>query len=292
MHKGKFDLFVGVDWSGAKGPNLPGLKVAVCQPGAKAPALVPNPSGGHWTRPAFADWLSTQIDSGQRLLCGMDFSFCFPWVDQGAYRAGYPEEIDDWHQFWNVLADICAGEPGFYGGAFANHPDWQDHFANTGKVGQAYVRRLRVTEVACQQQGLGVPESVFNLRGARQVGKSSLAGMRVLHYIRSNTHGVAVWPFDTPTPAQSVLVETFPTAFVRMAGAGAGKIRDQGRLGEVLAYFGSEPGDIGQAITDDEADALVTSAALRQLSPQSHWWKPEGLSDRVRRYEGWTFGVR
>jgi len=292
MHTGEFDLFVGVDWSGAKGPNLPGLKVAVCGPDQKTPTLVANPISKHWTRPAFVNWLLEQLQSGQRVLCGMDFSFCFPWLDRDAYRKGSSEQIEGWLQFWHQLEEICANDPGFYGGAFATDLDWQDHFATSVRVGPAYDRRLRVTEAACQHQGLGTPETVFNLRGARQVGKSSLAGMRVLHHVRSAAAQVAVWPFETPNTEQSVLVETFPTAFVCMAGAGSGKIRDQGRLNEVLAYFGCKSAYSGAGITDDEADALVTSAALRHLSPRSHWWQPEGLSDRVRRYEGWTFGVR
>jgi hypothetical protein len=44
-------------------------------------------------------------------------------------------------------------------------------------------------------------------------------------------------------------------------------------------------------LTDDKTDALITAAALRKLSSQPSLWNPPGLSDRVRRFEGWTFGI-
>ena len=83
----EFDCFVGVDWSGAKGQSLPGFRVAMCHPGDSTPQLVANPAGGHWSRPAFVTWLEAQGKEG-RVLCGMDFSFCFPFCDVGDYFPG------------------------------------------------------------------------------------------------------------------------------------------------------------------------------------------------------------
>ena len=142
------------------------------------------------------------------------------------------------------------------------------------------------------EQGLGTPESLFNLRGARQVGKSSLTGMRVLHALKQANPELAVWPFDDVNPGQSALVETFPTAFVRMAGGGAGKVRDAERLSAVLASLGCSSVALPENIDDNEADALITAAGLRHCAGTSDLWHPAGLSDRVRRKEGWTFGIR
>ncbi len=50
-----FDLFVGVDWSGARGPRLPGLQVAVCRPGNAPPLLLDRP----WTGRGLLDWLAS-----------------------------------------------------------------------------------------------------------------------------------------------------------------------------------------------------------------------------------------
>ncbi len=51
------DGFIGVDWSGAKGPNLPGLQVAFAEPGNKAPHLVKPREGRWWNRHSFVQWL-------------------------------------------------------------------------------------------------------------------------------------------------------------------------------------------------------------------------------------------
>jgi hypothetical protein len=162
-------------------------------------------------------------------------------------------------------------------------------------TGAAYSRRLRETERRAQAGGRGTPESVFNMVGARQVGKASLSGMRALRGLKSQD-GVAIWPFEAPGTARLVAVEAFPTAFVRLAGEGPRKVRDIPRLDRVLAHYGSR--GVAQAwgsghpgLTDDMTDALMTAAALRALSPDPAMWNPPGLSDSVRRSEGWTFGI-
>ena len=286
-----FDRYIGVDWSGAKGPKLKGLQVAACDAGTSAPVLVCNPAGGHWTRPDFVAWLTAQLTQGPRTLCGMDFSFCFPWCDEGAYFPGLCDEPKDWQGFWQRLEDCCVSDTQYFGGRFVNAEGFRDYFAETSRVGTQYARRLRVTEIVCQDQGLGTPESVFNLRGVRQVGKGSLAGMRILRELRQKT-SVAVWPFDSLETGVSAIVETFPTAFVRLAGMGAGKIREPIHLQAILAHYGSGSTGLITEFTDDEADAIITAVALRHHAHDSDLWHPAGLSDRVRRYEGWTFGVR
>lgn len=283
-----FDLFVGVDWSGERGPRLKRLQVAVCGAGNSAPVLVANPEGGPWTRPAFAEWL---LALPGRVLCGLDFSFCFPWEDRQAYLPGFADDPAGHAEFWALVEALCVGDEGLFGGGFCEVEQIRRHFRNGAATGTAYERRLRVAEALARTRGLGAAESVFNLVGARQVGKGSLAGMRLLRWLREH-EGVAVWPFDAVGDARLVLVEAFPTAFVRMAGGGAGKVRDVERLNRVLRYFGANPDDNDIFdLTDDMTDALVVAAALRRLSSDPSLWNPPGLSDRVRRFEGWTFGI-
>lgn len=287
-----FDLFVGVDWSGARGPRVNRLQVAVCDAGQGAPSLVANPAGGAWTRPAFAAWLLAQA-SKRRVLCGLDFSFCFPWEDRQAYFPGFADDPADHAGFWELVEALCVADDGLFGGGLAEVEPLHHHFRRGAVTGASYERRLRVVEALGQARGLGAPESVFNLVGARQVGKASLSGMRLLRLLRRHD-GVAVWPFDAAGDARLVLVEAFPTAFVRMAAGGAGKVRDMERLNRVLEHFQSNSipnlGG-GMQLTDDMTDALIASAALRHLSPDVSLWNPSGLSDRVRRFEGWTFGI-
>ena len=285
-----FDYYIGVDWSGARGPRLPGFQVALFDAQTDVLQLVRNPSGGHWQRSDFATWLQGLLDGDRTLLCGMDFSFCLPWADKQAWLPGI--ELDgNYAHLWGLL-DEQTDDDEFGVNSFVTSEPWSDYFASMVHVGAHYERRLRVTEHACMEQGLGTPESLFNLRGARQVGKSSLTGMRVLHALKQAHPELAVWPFDDVKPGQSVLVETFPTAFVRMAGGGTGKVRDAERLSAVLASLGCSSVALPENIDDNEADALITAAGLRHCAGTSDLWHPAGLSDRVRRKEGWTFGIR
>jgi hypothetical protein len=288
-----FELFVGVDWSGERGPGTRRLQVAICGPGDDAPALVANPAGGSWTRPDLAAWLAGQAENA-RVACGLDFSFCFPWEDRQAYFPGFADDPEDHCGFWNLVEAMSIDEESLFGGGIAHVAPFDSHFRRGIVTGAAYSRRLRVTEARTRALGLGTAESVFNLVGARQVGKSSLSGMRTLRLLKQGG-GAAVWPFDDTESARLVMLETFPTAFVRMAGGGAGKVRDPERLNRILGYFGSAPisgnHDDRFSLTDDMTDALIISAALRCLTPDDAMWRPEGLSDRVRHFEGWTFGI-
>ncbi len=285
-----FDLFVGVDWSGARGPRVNRLQVAVCEAGQSAPSLVANPAGGAWTRPDFGHWLRVQATE-RRVLCGLDFSFCFPWEDRQAYFPGFADDPADHAGFWELVEALCVADDGLFGGGLAEVEPLHHHFRRGAVTGVSYERRLRVVESLGQARGLGAPESVFNLVGARQVGKSSLSGMRFLRLMREQDR-VAVWPFDDIGDAGLALVEAFPTAFVRMAGGGAGKVRDVARLNRVLEHFGSRPVSYNYFdMTDDMTDALISASALSNLAPDPSLWNPPGLSDRVRRFEGWTFGI-
>jgi hypothetical protein len=283
-----FDLFVGVDWSGERGPKTRRLQVAVCGSGRDAPVLVGNPAGGAWTRPDFVAWLTGQAQTAH-VACGLDFSFCFPWEDRQAYFPGFADDPDDHAGFWDLVEAMSIDEESLFGGGLAQVAPFDDHFRRGVATGAAYARRLRVTEARTQALGLGTAESVFNLVGARQVGKSSLAGMRTLRLLKQGG-GVAVWPFEDVGDARLVMLESFPTAFVRMAGGGAGKVRDAARLNGVLGFYRSGP-VASFDMTDDMTDALIISAALRCLTPDDAMWRPVGLSDRVRRFEGWTFGI-
>lgn len=286
------DVYVGVDWSGARGSRLKSLRVAGCAAGREAPELVTGPMQGDWSRPAFLDWLLAQLALGKRIICGFDFSFCFPYCDREAYFPLIENAPENVSSFWSLVESLCSSDPDLFGGQFAEDARFAGYFRARGRQGEKFERRLRVAEQACQDQGYGAPESVFNLVGPRQVGKSSLAGMRFLRALKTADQNVSIWPFDSSVGAQCIVLETFPTAFIRRSGQGLGKIRSLKRLNDVLAFYGSAPFcEPSNFPTDDETDALVTAAALRALTPNEALWNPGSLSDRVRRYEGWTFGV-
>ena len=289
-----FDAFIGVDWSGARGPRLPGLQVAECLAGTGAPAIRDNPVGGAWTRTAFADWLGARLLDGSKYLIGMDFSFSFPYTDVGAYFPGAAASPRDMFALWRFAEDRCAGEDGFYGRAMVRCEDTAPYFFAPGRRGDRYAPRLRRSDRRCAELGLGTPETVFKLIGPKQVGLGSLSGMRVIQKLRERPGGLSVWPAEGRN-ARSVCVDVFPRAFLRRATRTTRKVASMDDLNAVLAFYESSAvtsDDLpGGANFGDKSDALVSAAALRALSREDELWQPSGLSDAVRHTEGWIFGV-
>ncbi len=284
-----FDGFVGIDWSGGKQRFQKGIEVALCRPGAGAPRRI-DPPEGRWSRAALFDWMAPRLIR-ERLLVGLDFSFTFPFVDRDAYFPGIPGAPRNARALWALVDRTCADVPGFYGGAFAERAPWSAYFFRAkGQKGRRFDRRHKRVEEACAAAGLGHPESVFHLIGAKQVGRGSLAGMRFLHALDRQVDGLTIWPMDDDRGG-SVVVEIFPRAFIARAGGGSAKLREAATLNPVLRQYGA-PGFRGDAPLDDNrTDALVTAAALRALAGDPALWRPRAMTARVRRTEGWIFGI-
>ncbi len=268
----RFDRFIGIDWSGARGARHPSIQIAVAESG-DAPPVVVLPPSGVWSRQAVLDWLSGQ--SGD-VLAGMDAGFGFaalPGLD-GPARA-----------LWAEVDRICVDDADLGGHSFIAHR--RDLFwAGVADGPRAERAHLRLTERVYAASRLGQPTSNFVLLGASQVGKASLSAMRLLHRL-----DWPVWPFD-PVPASGpVMLEIYAQAFARMAGT-RGKIRDRVTLDGALAHFGSAlmPGGFPQTFPDHVGDAVITAAGLRTIAGDARWWTPSGL-EQIAETEGWTFGV-
>lgn len=290
-----FDMYVAVDWSGARGPRLHGLQVACAVPGDEPPILCPSPGGGAWTRSAFLGWLSGIARSGRRTLVGLDFAFALPRSDKGAYFPGLAGGPSSPRALWRLVDDICVADPELYAGRFVRHPQYGSHFQG-GVQYRRHGARLRTTDRACGATGLGHPASVFNLVGPTQVALGSLAGMRLLHALSEGQPGIAVWPFDRiPDPTNGlVLVEIFPRAFIRSSGGGRTKVTDRDRLAATLERFGtslSHGVELPVRSIADRADALVSVAALRRIARSGRVLRAVGAARAGRSGEGWIFGV-
>ena len=285
-----FDAFVGVDWSGAKGARHRGIQVAVCAPGQDAPRVVAPPRGA-WARGALLDWTLETLGK-RRVLVGFDFSFTLPYLDRGAYFPGSRHAPRRTQDLWRLVERGSADGPDFYAGGFVGTAPFAAHFRAPGKTGARFSRRHKVVERACVEQGLGAPESVFHLIGPKQVGLGSLAGMRFLLALQSAAPKVRVWPFDPARSDASVVVEVFPRAFLAAAARSQTKVRSADDLNAVLRAYRSLPMNIRGAVDDNIADAAVTAAGLRAWSADPGLWRPTAMDARVRRTEGWIFGVR
>lgn len=282
------ERFVAIDWSGARGRRYAGIAVAECGAGSDAPRLVAGP-GGWWSRSAVFDWLRHSLERGPALV-GIDCAFSLPFAVSRRYFAD-PERATVF-DLWELIESISAAEPDFGGGPFVEHPDFGGDFWRSGLQPDWYRDPHRRAEMACRADGLGSPQSPYKLIGSKQVGKGGLAGMRMLHALRrAEPERVAVWPFETPTAGRTVFCEIYPRLFLKQTGFGLRKIRDGAELDGALAALGSRPLGMEGAVSDHDADALVSAAGLRRLAGRPEAWEPPALDPLARRIEGWIFGV-
>lgn len=287
----RFQHFLAIDWSGAKGPRQKGIALAIADAAGGPPVLVRH----LWSRDEVLAVLRDDLPPDT--LVGLDLGVALPFADCGGYFPGWPDSPPDAPALWALVDRIAGDEPNLGANAAVAHPALRPFFRHgieTGAQfrcdGAAHGRgRFRVTEHAQARMGCK-PYSNFNLVGAAQVGKSSLTGMRMLHRLRGR---VPVWPVDPLPESGSVVVEIYTSLAALDAGrtANRAKMRTIADLNEALAALGSPPVVGEGAIDDHSSDALLTAAWLRTVADDSRRWSPAELTTELARTEGWTFGA-
>jgi len=287
----RFTHFAALDWSGARGERQRGIALAVAS-GSGAPELV---RPGHiWSRGEILAWLEDVAAAGTDMLIGFDFSAAFAFADRGAYFPEWNESPAGLPALWELVERLTAADPHYEVGGFLAHPEARRHFRHgRGDVGDLFepgAGRLRVVEQHQRATRQAASVSNFNLVGAAQVGKASLAGMRLLHRLRGR---IPLWPLDPVRASGPLLVEIYTSLAARAAGGmpGRSKVRDGAALDEALAALGSPPVGVRGPISDHASDALLTAAWLRAVAEDGAPWSPALLSDELARTEGWTFGI-
>lgn len=287
----RFTHFAALDWSGARGARQRGIALAVAS-NAAAPELV---RPGHiWSRAEVLDWLEGIAAAGENMLIGFDFSAAFAFADHDAYFPLWAESPPDIVRLWALVEELASGDPHYEPGGFLVHPEARRHFRHgRGDVGDLFLPgagRLRIVEQYQRATKQAASVSNFNLVGAAQVGKASLAGMRLLHRLSGR---IPLWPLDPMPATRPVLVEIYTSLAARAAGipAGRSKIRDGEALDAALAVLGSPPAGMTGPVSDHASDALLTAAWLRAIAADSAPWSPSPLTDNLARTEGWTFGI-
>ena len=78
-----FSAFIGIDWSGARGPRQPGIQLAMARPGQGVPDTWLAEDGRHWGRDDVRDRLLAEASAGNGapVLVGIDFAFAHPCQD-------------------------------------------------------------------------------------------------------------------------------------------------------------------------------------------------------------------
>lgn len=282
-----FDRYVAIDWSGADG-RYTGVSVAWCAPGRGAPRLA-TPPGARWTRTAIADWLDGQVRSGTRLLIGFDFAFGMPFEPGLGYLAGAAPAVADLFALWDLIENASRDAADFGCAPALADPRLAPLYWCSGRRPPSWTARQRLAEIACAGATGTRPECVFKLIGAKQVGKASLSGIRVLRHVCVRNRGkVAVWPLE-PAGARSVMVEIYPTLFRREGGGGLAKLRTRNDLNAALRVFCSR-GVAADRLSDHDTDALISAAGLRDYVERRGYALPD-IGDHKLRREGWIFGV-
>ena len=287
----RFQHFLAIDWSGAKGATQKGIALAIAHRDGGAPVLIEH----RWGREDVLAVLRDELPDDT--LVGVDLGIALPHADCGAFFPRNRVLLPDAPALWALVDDICRDEPDLGANHFVAHPDYRPYFRDGvetgphfGCDGAAHGRgRFRVTEHAQAAMGCK-PYSNFNLVGAAQVGKSSLTGMRMLNRLRGH---LPVWPIDPLPSLGSVIVEIYTSLAAREAGRSAAKakMRSYEDLNHALVTLGSPPVAGTGAIDDHSSDALLTAAWLRTVAAEPERWSPARLTPEIARTEGWTFGA-
>ena len=289
-----FDLFVGIDWSGAKGTAHKGISVFCAKQGDAVPQKMHAPDGkAAFSRHDVADLLIA-LSSQARVLAGIDFAFAYPLDAAGHYFPGLAPEKQPQTapQLWALIDRLNDAAPDYYGGLIWDDATYGPYYnAPAGRKGARFASRRRQTEEAAKS--VKSPSPTFNCVGPAGVGTGSLAGMRLCHSLHHQLGDrLAIWPFTASDKAALTMVEIFPSYYFKQAGISPIKGAQAGadNLNHALAFFNSEP--VADDFTahgpdHDDADALISAAALRAIESEPKCWDVPDCAKR----EGWIFGV-
>ncbi|MEO7277159.1 MAG: hypothetical protein ABIW33_03950 [Sphingomicrobium sp.] len=280
----RFDAFVAIDWSGAKGSRHKGIAIAEAR-GDRAPRLV---RPGHvWSRSEVLAWLISRAAS-EPTLFGFDFSFAPPLIERGEYLPGEPGVPRVAREFWAYVDGLCDDDD-LGAASFLERIHRKHFYFGIADGVKADFVRFRQCDAQLNRQGGRKTASAYDAIGAAQVAKASFSGMRLLHAIGDR---VAIWPMDQMLAGGSAVVEIYTRIYLRRAGMSGAKLRSRAQLNLALKRLGSPPARLRFEPNDHQTDALVTAAGMRQLAmSEAAAFAPAGLTQVIARSEGWTFGV-
>jgi len=280
----RFDAFVAIDWSGAKGRRHKGIAIAETR--GDAPPRLVRPDHV-WSREEVLRWLLKRAEK-EPTLFGFDFSFAPPIVERGEYLIGEPDVPKTAREFWAYVDALCDDED-LGAASFLEFAHRRHFYFGIADGVKADFVRFRQCDARLNAQGGRKTASAYDAIGAAQVAKASFSGMRLLHRLDGK---VAIFPMD-PVPGHgSAVCEIYTRIYLRRAGMTGAKLRSRAALNAALEGLGSKPVRLRFEPNDHQTDALVTAAGMRALAKdEPRAFAPEGLTPEIARSEGWTFGV-
>lgn len=202
----KFDICIGIDYSGAKKATSRTAALQVYQSRfGDDPGPVPSPSSSersrrNWCRREIANWLVDQARLDKPFIAGIDHGFSFPisyWKRHGLTT--WDEFLIDFAQHWPTDQDNVDVET----------LRQQRDGAASKRIGSN--QDFRLTE-----RWTSSAKSVFQFDVQGSVARSTHAGLPWLLQIRQQLGDrVHFWPFDgwTPAAGRSVIAEIYPSIF-------------------------------------------------------------------------------
>ena len=254
-----FDMYVGIDYSGAAAPESRSktLQVYAATDGLPERVIaVPKDGKRHWNwcRKGIAQYLIDLISAETTFIAGIDHAFSFPV----SYFERY--DLTSWGEF---LTDFVEHWP-------THKPyTYVDFIRDEATAHMGWPNEFRLCE-----RWTSSARSVFDFGpGPGIVAKSTHAGIPWLGHIREEVGDrVHFWPFDSwEIPAgKSAIVEVYPSIFKRR-------------------YPRNDR-------TADEQDAYATARWLRETCERGfldHYLDPPltGEERRTAEIEGWILGI-
>ena len=282
-----FENYIGIDWSGDKNNYQRGISVALCKNGNNTPKII-MPTEKYWSRYDLIGWLNKKTTK-EKSLIGFDFAFSYPFYDCFSYFPGIKESPINAKSLWFMIDNINHNKENLYGGKIWDKIPYSKFYNAPKSKGKYFTSRRRLTEIHAKNK-IHSPSPTFNCVGPGAVGTGSLAGMRALNLLKNQMN---IWPFDNYKRLnKSVCVEIFPTYYFRLSSVkpdkNVGYTLDS--INKSLAFFNSQSLNKNHVIggpDQDDADAIISSAALRYFSFQKDIWDTPSVSKK----EGWIFGI-
>ena len=280
----RFESYVAIDWSGAKGRRHKGIAIAEAR-GDAAPRLI-RPAHV-WSREEVLTWLLRRAAS-EPTLFGFDFSFAPPIVERGEYLPGEADVPRTAREFW-AYVDAKSDDEDLGAASFLEIAHRRHFYFGIADGVKAGFMHFRQCDARLNAQGGRKTASAYDAIGAAQVAKASFSGMRFLHRLDGK---VAIWPMDPLPEHGSAVVEIYTRIYLRRAGLAGTKLRSRAELNRALRGLGSPPARLRFEPNDHQTDALVTAAGMRLVATtEPKAFAPEGLTPAIGQAEGWTFGV-
>ena len=202
----KFDLCIGIDYSGAKTPLSRSSALQVYESRVDEepkPLLSPSSIGKlrrNWCRLEIANWMADRVRQNTPFIAGIDHGLSFPI----SYCKRYG--LRSWDQF---LIDFTLHWPTDRDDSYVDAFRQQSNGAASKRTGSN--KEFRLTE-----RWSSSAKSVFQFDVQGSVAKSTHAGIPWLLRIRNDFGDrVHFWPFDgwTPPEGKSVIAEIYPSIF-------------------------------------------------------------------------------